>query len=1079
MRPGDIIWLRGGQYQGTFTSRLVGTSASPILVKQYPGERAILDNPSDVYKRALLVQGSYTWFWDFEVTCSNPKRVSSQSGPWPTDVPHGGGIATANQGEGNKFINLILHNNPLGLSLWAGANNIEAYGCLVFYNGWKGTDRMHGHGFYAQNADPSRTKIEDNIVFYNADHGMQCYGSSNAQVDNFTVEGNVIFGNGELFPSTQGRNLLVGGIAVARNPVVISNYLYRALPHLGDRSSDFYLGYGVGTSNASVRDNYFVSQSHFGGTHTSMTLDRNFFLGAVTALNTGQYPNNTYTTQRPQGVRSFVRPNRYESGRGHIVIYNWDLNNTVEVDISSLGLQPGDQYQLHNALDYFQDIITGTYQGTSITIPMTGHTVTAPLGINTPPTTFPEFGVFILRKIGGTAPQNTPPVISTIANQTVTINTSSGPIPFTVSDTQTAANNLTLTIASSNHTLVPPSNITLGGSGTNRTITIQPAPDQTGSAIITITANDGAISASRNFNFTVNPATNVAPTLSAFTDRTIKENETTGAIPFTISDSETPAANLNVTGTSSNPTLVPANRIIFGGTGNNRTVTVTPVSNQTGTAIIVINVTDGVATTTQTFLLTVNQASVNTAPVISGLANRSIAANSPSGPIAFTVTDAESAASSLTLSATSSNSLLVPAASIQLGGSGADRTVTITPTLNQSGTATITIFVSDGVNTVSQGFVLTVNQPTTNTAPVISEIANQTIAANGSAGPLPFSLDDVETPEENLTLWVSTSNPVLIPASRVTLGGSGSSRTVTVVPVANRTGTSSIRITASDGSMVGYRDFTVTVSPTTANTPPHLSGLSNIVITVNQSAETVAFTVGDDETSPGNLTVTATSSNAALVPNTSIGLGGSGANRTITLTPLAGHTGTTVIQILVTDGSATAQASFTLTVNETVTQPLQFVYIPLEAENGNVVSPMVVIEDATASGGKAVVSPTLEQGRVTLLFDVPTEGTYYIWCKVYAPHVSEDSFHVVLDNGPSDIYDAAEGTQSDYWQWSAVNGRAGGSPLTLSPRTFHLSKGSHSITFSTREPNAVLDRLLITNDAELYIRNVIVPLAEN
>ncbi len=43
VHPGDTIWLRGGTYTGLFTSSLTGTSDLPIVVRQYPGERATLD----------------------------------------------------------------------------------------------------------------------------------------------------------------------------------------------------------------------------------------------------------------------------------------------------------------------------------------------------------------------------------------------------------------------------------------------------------------------------------------------------------------------------------------------------------------------------------------------------------------------------------------------------------------------------------------------------------------------------------------------------------------------------------------------------------------------------------------------------------------------------------------------------------------------------------------------------------------------------------------------------------------------------------------------------------------------------
>ena len=50
---------------------------------------------------------------------------------------------------------------------------------------------------------------------------------------------------------------------------------------------------------------------------------------------------------------------------------------------------------------------------------------------------------------------------------------------------------------------------------------------------------------------------------------------------------------------------------------------------------------------------------------------------------------------------TSSNSTLVPTGNLVLGGSGANRTLTITPAANQNGTATITVEVTDGATITS------------------------------------------------------------------------------------------------------------------------------------------------------------------------------------------------------------------------------------------------------------------------------------------------------------------------------------------------------------------------------------------
>src|SRR5262249_41634792 len=66
------------------------------------------------------------------------------------------------------------------------------------------------------------------------------------------------------------------------------------------------------------------------------------------------------------------------------------------------------------------------------------------------------------------------------------------------------------------------------------------------------------------------------PTISAIPNQSILQNQTTGPISFTVNDDNVAPANLQLSGASSNPTLVPVGNIVFGGGGTDRTVTVTP-----------------------------------------------------------------------------------------------------------------------------------------------------------------------------------------------------------------------------------------------------------------------------------------------------------------------------------------------------------------------------------------------------------------------------------------------------------------------------------------------------------------------
>jgi len=98
---------------------------------------------------------------------------------------------------------------------------------------------------------------------------------------------------------------------------------------------------------------------------------------------------------------------------------------------------------------------------------------------------------------------------------------------------------------------------------------------------------------------------NFPPKISDIKDQIIYENTPTNAISFTIFDSETPPEDLILTGISSNSTLVPNENIVFGGTGVNRSITITPNPNRIGTTIITVTLGDGIGTASDSFSLSV------------------------------------------------------------------------------------------------------------------------------------------------------------------------------------------------------------------------------------------------------------------------------------------------------------------------------------------------------------------------------------------------------------------------------------------------------------------------------------------
>ncbi len=120
----------------------------------------------------------------------------------------------------------------------------------------------------------------------------------------------------------------------------------------------------------------------------------------------------------------------------------------------------------------------------------------------------------------------------------------------------------------------------------------------------------------------------------------------------------------------------------------------TPAANFNGSDSFTYKVSDGsLESNTATVSITVN--AVNDAPTIS-VAPGGLFPTDTSARLNLVVADVDNSAASLTLGAASSNIQLVSNSSVAFGGTGANRTSTIAIVNGLTGTAVITLTVSDG-----------------------------------------------------------------------------------------------------------------------------------------------------------------------------------------------------------------------------------------------------------------------------------------------------------------------------------------------------------------------------------------------
>ena len=201
---------------------------------------------------------------------------------------------------------------------------------------------------------------------------------------------------------------------------------------------------------------------------------------------------------------------------------------------------------------------------------------------------------------------NTPPTISGITDPpAIDEDNSTEYISFTIGDGETPAEALTVEAASNSTALIPdiPSNILLEGSGTNRTIKVTPAANQSGTAEITITVTDqGGLTAQASFNVTVRPV-NDAPTASGGTLEVTEDTAQTGT--FTASDIEGDSLTYYIVTQPGKGTVT---------TGANGSYTYTPNANATGSDSFTFKANDG-KLDSNAAVISITIAAVNDAPV--------------------------------------------------------------------------------------------------------------------------------------------------------------------------------------------------------------------------------------------------------------------------------------------------------------------------------------------------------------------------------------------------------------------------------------------------------------------------------
>jgi len=233
------------------------------------------------------------------------------------------------------------------------------------------------------------------------------------------------------------------------------------------------------------------------------------------------------------------------------------------------------------------------------------------------------------------------------------------------------------------------------------------------------------------------------------------------------------------------------------------------------------------------------------------IADQTINEDESTVPLGFEFSDPDTPVDDLTITVTSEPDL----ADFVVNGTGSNRNLVVTPFTDVTDPLWINVRVSDGDNSKTDKFLLTINS--INDRPTISPIGDQVTQSGQSTVPVYFSIGDVETASSNLVVTATSTNLTLMhPTNSFTLGGTDNLRTLILSPLAGQVGTDLITVTVDDGDLTTNEVFTLTVNNTAPifTSYPSPSQLNLSYSFPNSSASfSYSITTSDEEGHPRTL----------------------------------------------------------------------------------------------------------------------------------------------------------------------------------------------------------------------------------
>ncbi|MBK1825465.1 hypothetical protein [Haloferula rosea] len=394
------------------------------------------------------------------------------------------------------------------------------------------------------------------------------------------------------------------------------------------------------------------------------------------------------------------------------------------------------------------------------------------------------------------------------------------------------------------------------------------------------------------------------PTVDPIADQIVPSGTSTGPLAFSVGDDATPASDLTISKSSSNTSLVSEANIVFGGSGANRTVEITPEPGQSGSAEIELWVGDGTLGTPVSFTVTV---------LPPGLIPETLYSLAPDCSIKENLELEKQSSATVDVGSRGS-------------GSGVERCTVyvfqlpdLGVTANPFQEANFTFNYVAKSSTLRGHDLYGLGRRSSPTPVPGDYYAETTTADPTDATRLQQAIMNNSTPLGLVTTTAGGSANLAAYLNAQYAGGAGAGEYVFLRINTRDTGSgvNYATLTMSEGGASGPVDTRPRIRYTATNPVPTITSIPSQTLGLGESSDGLSFAIGDDGTPAGSLALSGLSSDTTLVPNSNIVFGGSGANRTVTVTPAPGLLGSVDITIQVSDGTFTAETNFTVTVEGT------------------------------------------------------------------------------------------------------------------------------------------------------------------